>query len=79
MDSDIKAYKEALEKRKGTVPIWEKKCLTIKEAAAYSGIGQTKLRAMAKEKGCPFAMWQDKRIYIVREKLDEFTDKQFRI
>ena len=30
------------------VPIWEKSNLTLEEAAAYSGIGITKLRTMMK-------------------------------
>ena len=29
-----------------TVPIWEKSNLTLKEAAAYSGIGVNKLREL---------------------------------
>ena len=35
------------ERNKPEVPLWEKTTLTIVEAAAYSGIGQTKLRKMA--------------------------------
>ena len=31
------------------VPIWEKSNLTLEEAAAYSGIGITKLRAMSND------------------------------
>ena len=61
------------------VPIWEKTCLTLEEAAAYSGIGRNKLRELSQQKNCPFAVWLGGKLYIVREKLDDFTDKQFKI
>ena len=61
------------------IPIWEKKWLTLEEAAAYSGIGRNKLRELSQQKNCPFAVWLGGKLYIVREKLDDFTDKQFRI
>ena len=60
-------------------PIWEKKCLTLEEAAAYSGIGRNKLRELSQQKNCPFAIWLGGKLYIIREKLDDFTDKQFKI
>ena len=31
------------------IPVWIKLCLTIEEAAAYSGIGEHKLREIAKD------------------------------
>lgn len=60
-------------------PIWERKWLTIEEAAAYSGIGRTKLRELSNQAGCPFAIWIGNKIHIVRERLDKYIDKQFRI
>lgn len=45
MDEEINRYKEHL--INADVPIWEKKWLNIEEAAAYSGIGQIKLRELA--------------------------------
>lgn len=38
------------------VPIWEKSNLTLEEAAAYSGIGITKLRAMSNDENCQFVL-----------------------
>ena len=35
------------ENNKIEIPIWEKTTLSIAEASAYSGIGQTKIRRMA--------------------------------
>ena len=65
--------------KENDVPIWEKKCLTLEEAAAYSGIGRNKLRELSQQKNCPFAVWLGGKLYIIREKLDDFTDKQFKI
>lgn len=61
------------------IPIWEKKWLTLEEAAAYSGIGRNKIRELSQQKNCHFAIWLGGKLYIIREKLDDFTDKQFRI
>ncbi|MCI8793123.1 MAG: hypothetical protein HFG38_10045 [Eubacterium sp.] len=36
-----------MEKKK-EVPIWEKACMTIEEAAAYSSIGMNKIDELAK-------------------------------
>lgn len=35
------------------VPIWEKTTLTIEEAAAYSNIGQCKIRELLQDRNCP--------------------------
>ena len=61
------------------VSILEKTNLTLEEAAAYSGIGRTKLRELSNQAGCPFAIWIGNKIHIVRERLDKYTDKQFEI
>ncbi|WP_394861049.1 excisionase [Mediterraneibacter gnavus] len=53
--------------------------MTIEEASAYSGIGRTKLRELSNQAGCPFAIWIGNKIHIVRERLDKYIDKQFRI
>lgn len=39
-----------------TVPIWEKLNITVSEAAAYSGIGENKIREMMKELDCDFVL-----------------------
>ncbi len=46
--------------------------LTISEAAKYSGIGINKLRRMAHEPDCPFAMYIGSRCVIKREAFEEF-------
>ena len=79
MDNEVLAYKEILISRKEEIPIWERKWLTVEEAAAYSGIGRTKLRELANQRGCPFAIWMNNKIHILREKLDKYTESQYRI
>ena len=75
---ELKNYQEKLLHCKEE-PIWEKKCLTVEEAAAYSGIGRSKLRQLANKSGCTFAIRMGYTIYIVREQLDKYIEKQFRI
>lgn len=54
MDDEILRYKQRLEEQAAQTPIWEKACLTIEEAAEYTGIGRTKLRALVRQKKCSF-------------------------
>lgn len=56
------------------IPIWEKKCLTVEEAAAYSGIGERRLKALLMDKDCSFRIARSDRLLIIREKLEEFID-----
>lgn len=79
MTDEVMSYKEKLETRSRNKQIWEKKCLTIEEAAAYSGIGVKKLRQLTKMKQCPFVVSVGTQIYIVREKLDDYTNKKSHI
>lgn len=65
--------------RKKVVPIWEKTTLTIEEAAAYSGIGQTKLRALTNDEDCLFVLWNGSKRLIKRKELDEFISKMYSI
>lgn len=76
--AEVRTYQEKLISN-DEEPIWERKWLTIEEAAAYSGIGRTKLRELSNQAGCPFAIWIGNKIHIVRERLDKYIDKQFRI
>ena len=72
---EIIAYRKMLEERKSDVPIWERSVLTFDEAAAYSGIGITRLRKMASEKKCTFSVSDGSRLLIIREKFDKYMDK----
>lgn len=53
------------------VPIWEKYCLTLDEAAAYFGIGVNKLREMSDEPNCQFLIFNGSKRLIKRRKLEE--------
>lgn len=54
MDNEILKYRQRLKERAAQKPIWEKACLTIEEAAEYTGIGRTKLRALVRQKNARF-------------------------
>ena len=58
------------------VPIWEKSNLTLEEAAAYSGIGISKLRELS---DCPFVLWNGTKRLLKRRKLDEHLERAFSI
>ena len=61
------------------VPIWEKSNLTLEEAAAYSGIGISKLRELSDSKDCPFVLWNGTKRLLKRRKLDEHLERVFSI
>ena len=79
MSDEVMAYKEKLATRTNNKPVWERKCLTVEEAAVYSGIGIKKLRSLLKMKKCPFALSMGTQVFVVREKLDEYISKHKRI
>ena len=61
------------------VPIWEKSNLTLKEAAAYSGIGINKLREITNEERCTFVLWVGTKRLIKRRGLDSYLEKAYSI
>ena len=79
MENEILKYRQRLKERAAQKPIWEKACLTIEEAAEYTGIGRTKLRALVRQKKCPFSMPTGNQILIVREKFDDYIKGRKRI
>ena len=56
------------------VPVWEKQNLTIEEAAAYSNIGQNKLREISDNERCPFVLWVGNKRLIKRRQFDRYID-----
>ena len=79
MDEDILRYKDKLMEKAKAIPIWERGCLTVEEAAAYSNIGRKKLRSLLNMKECPFVLSDGKQLLVVREKLDEYISKHKKI
>ena len=64
---------------KHEVPIWEKSNLTLDEAAAYSGIGITKLREISEGNDCDFVLCNGSKRLLKRKRLDEYLDKEYSI
>lgn len=61
------------------VPVWKKSTLTIEEAAAYSGIGQQKLRELTNDENCLFVLWIGSKRLIKRRELDDFISRMYSI
>ena len=61
------------------VPIWEKSNLTLEEAAAYSGIGISKLRELTSEQNCRFVLWVGNRRLIKRRLFDQYIEQEYSI
>ena len=61
------------------VPVWEKQNLTIEEAAAYSNIGQNKLREISDDEHCPFVLWVGSKRLIKRKQFDTYIDDCYSI
>ena len=49
-DEEMIAYRESLIEKKKEQPFWKKKCLSVNETAAYTGIGRGKIRELMKRK-----------------------------
>lgn len=61
------------------VPIWEKANLTVEEAAAYSGIGVTKIKDLSNDERCTFVLWNGTKRLIKRKRFDEYIENQYSI
>lgn len=73
MDNDVLAYRVLLEKRKENAPFWEKKVLTVEEAAEYTGIGRTKIRQIIMRGDCPFAVTNGVQVCVIRDKFIDYA------
>lgn len=63
--------------RKIVVPVWEKSCLTLEEAAAYSGIGIHKLRELSNDKHCEFVLFIGTKRLIKRKLFDAWIEDKY--
>ena len=61
------------------VPIWEKSNLTLEEAAAYAGIGISKIRQLSNRENCDFVLWVGSKRLIKRKKFDEYIELAYSI
>lgn len=64
---------------KKSIPIWEKKLLTLEEASALFGIGVNRLRKLSDDDNCPFVLWNHSKRLIKREQLEKYLDKAYSI
>lgn len=64
---------------KDSVPIWEKVALTLEEAAAYSGIGQNKIREISNADNCEFVLWVGNKRLIKRKQFDTYIARSYSI
>ena len=76
MDSDVLAYRVLLDKRKENAPFWEKKVLTVEEAAEYTGIGRTKIRHFIMRGDCPFAVTNGVQVWVIRDKFIDYLGRR---
>ena len=61
------------------IPLWERVTISIEEAAAYSGIGRDKLRALTEEEDCDYVLWVGKRRMIKRIKFEKYLNNSYSI
>lgn len=60
-----------------SIPIPLKVTLTIKEAAAYTGIGINKLESLLREPGCPFVLFIGTKKLVKREAFEQFLAQKY--
>lgn len=59
---------------------FSQKCLlTLDEAAAYTGIGQQKLRDMSNDENCGFVLWNGSKRMFKKERLKEYLYNAYSI
>ena len=61
------------------VLIKDKVLLTVEEAAAYTGIGENKLKSLSNDEHCPFVLWNGRKRMLKRKQLEEYLEKQYSI
>lgn len=57
------------------VPIWNKACLTIAEAAEYSNIGINSLEKLLNDPHCNFVLYVGRKRLVKREKFESFLEQ----
>ena len=64
---------------KRLVPVWEKELLSVKEAAAYFGIGENKIREMTDGQTCHYVLWVGNKRLIKRRLFQQVLEQQYSI
>ena len=63
---------------KSDIPVWHKSCLTIKDAAAYSNIGEHSIRELVATGKTDFSFYVGTKMLINRELFDEYIKRSCR-
>ena len=61
------------------VPVWEKKNLTLEEAAEYYNIGLNKLRQITDDESCPAVLWIGNKRLIKRRMMNKWLESIYSI
>ena len=75
-DEEMIAYQESLIEKKKEQPFWKKKCLSVNETAAYTGIGRGKIRELMKRKDCNFMTTDGYQVYVIIDKFVKFLNSR---
>ena len=60
---------------KYNIPIWEKLCLSVEEMAAYSSIGENKLRQLIdSDRYAGYLLWNGKNVKIKRKEFEKYIE-----
>ena len=57
-----------------TIPFWLKLNMTVKEASAYTGIGEKTLRNMLSQRGCSFLFKIGNKNMVKRKEFEKYLD-----
>lgn len=61
------------------VPVWEKKLLTVNEAAAVFNIGINKIKQLSDREDCKFVLWVGNKRLIKTDKFEEYLQGAYSI
>ena len=56
------------------IPVWEKYCLTIKEAMEYFNIGRDTMYELSKTPDAPFILRNGRNVLIKRKAFEKYLD-----
>lgn len=74
-----KREKERASKRCPEVPLAQKELLTLREAAAYTGIGINRLRRMSDDVHCNFVLWSGSKRLLKRRELEKYLAEAYSV
>lgn len=64
---------------KKDIPFWEKACMTLEEASAYSNIGVNKLRELTDDERCGFVMYVGNKRLVKRKLFENYIENTYSI